>query len=446
MDVILNKIQSVFHNTEARNKVLFTLFIIFIFRLLASIPLPGLDPQVLTTINADNPFSTVLTLTTGGRLNSPSLVVIGLGSYISASILVQLLQTVIPKLEELSKEGQRGRMIITQITRYLTVPLSLLQAFFIYSLFNSGQIAANLVGDHSRTTIIAMVLAIAAGTIFLMWLSEEITERGIGNGSTVIILTGILAALPGVLPTDFSNIIATNQTNLLIGFVLGAFAVLMVVVYVGEAIRKIPIQYSSRVRSVDGGYDLPSEKSHFPLRPNMAGVMPVIFASAVASFPNYIASYLQTSLVGQESRKLYIISKWLMDNVYASNTIYTYIAIEVVFILAFTFMYTIATVKPDEIADNLKKSGAFIPGIRPGKFTAKYIQDVLLKLTLVGAVFLAVIAVSPTIARMFTGGIKLDLFTVIGGTSLLIIVSGLMEIFRQLDSLLLNRSYDKYVI
>jgi len=447
MENTLNKFKGFVTNKETRNRIIFTLFIIFVFRFLASVPLPGVNPDTLIEFFKDNPFSTIFSITTGGSLDSPSLVAIGLGSYISASIIVQLLQSVIPKLEELSKEGQRGRMVINQITRYLTVPLSIVQAIVIFTLFNSGQFG-NLIVDQSRSTVLAFILAITAGTLFLMWLAEAITEHGIGQGSTIIILLGILSSLPGVLPDDITNFVDTNQVSNLIFLVIGVFLLLMVVVMVSEAVRKIYIQYANRVRSVDNSYETtsPTEKSFFPIKPNLAGVMPVIFASALVSLPSYISQYFLTSLAGQESRKLYIIADWLQNNIYSASAIQNYLILEVILILLFTFMYTFTVFKPAEVAENLKKSGAFIPGIRPGINTSEYIASVVWRMTLIGAIFLAVIAISPSIMNTFSGGVRFSLFTVVGGTSLLIIVSGLLEVLRQLDALLLNRSYDKYSV
>jgi len=447
MEHTFNKLKGFFVNKESRNRILFTLFIIFIFRFLAAVPLPGVNPNTLIEFFKDNPFSTIFSITTGGRLDSPSLVAIGLGSYILASIIVQLLQSVIPKLDELSKEGQRGRMVINQITRYLTVPLSIIQSIVIYTLFSSGQFGT-LITDNSRSTVIAFVLAITAGTLFLMWLAEAITESGIGQGSTIIILVGILSSLPGVIPDDITNFVDTNQLSNLIFLVIGVFLLLMVVVLVSEAVRKIYIQYANRVRSIENSYEtsVPAEKSFFPIKPNLAGVMPVIFASAYVSLPSYVSQYFLTSLAGQESRKLYIISQWLQNNIYSSNAIYNYLILEVILILAFTFLYTFTVFKSVEVADNLKKSGAFIPGIRPGINTSDYISSVLWRMTFIGALFLAVIAISPTVMNHLSSGVKFSLFTVVGGTSLLIIVSGLLEVLRQLDALMLNRSYDKYSI
>jgi preprotein translocase subunit SecY len=449
MELITAKVKAILLNKETRSKILFTAFVILIFRFLAVIPLPGINPDTLLDFFKDNPFSTIFSLTTGGRLDSPSLVAIGLGSYISASIIVQLLQTVIPKLEEISKEGQRGRMILNQITRYLTIPLSIIQAIVIYTLFSSAQFSG-LIVDTSRSTIVAFILAITAGTVFLMWLAEAITENGIGQGSTIIILVGIMSTLPGVIPVDFENYFSTGQFNFVIGLIAFLFGLFLLVVFFNQAVRKIPIQYSNRVRSVNSSYDtaVAVEKSYFPIKPTIAGVMPVIFASALASLPSYVAQYFMTSLAGQESRKLYQISEWLTNNIYntAGGVNYNFLAIEVVLIMIFTFMYTITVFKPVEVADNLKKSGAFIPGIRPGDSTVAYISFVLWRVTLVGAIFLSIVAISPSIITAFSSGVQINLFTVIGGTSLLIIVSGILEVIRQVDALLLNRSYDKYSV
>lgn len=447
MDYTVQKIKSFFFNRETRNKILFTLFIILVFRFMAAVTLPGVDVSQLANITNNNPLSTIFSLSTGGKIDSPSLVAIGLGSYISASIIVQLLQSVLPKLEELSKEGQRGRMILNQITRYLTVPLTIVQALVILTLFKSGQFG-NLFYDASHfETTVAFVAALTAGTMFLMWMAEAITESGIGQGSTMIILVGILSSLFPVVGSTYNMFMEQSQASSLVFFILALFVLLMIVVLVSEAVRKITIQYSNRVRSIDNSLEsvAPAEKSFFPVKPNIAGVMPVIFASALVSLPNYIATYFMTTLADQPGRKLYIISEWLTKNIYANNAVYNYLMIEVVLILLFTFMYTFSVFKPAEVSENLKKSGAFIPGIRPGKNTTDYISSVVLRMTVVGAIFLVIVAIAPTLFIQASGGLKIDLFSVIGGTSLLIIVTGLLEVFRQLDALLLNRSYDKYI-
>ncbi len=443
-DLFVQKVRSAFTSPESRNRILVTLGVIAVFRFLSAIPLPGVNPQVLTDIFSSSPVLTIFSNISGGNFDSPTLASMGLASYISASILMQLLQTIIPKLDDLSKEGARGRTVINQITRIITIPLSIIQSILLYYIVISLS-NTQIIGDFSRSTILALILAFTASTIFLMWLAETITASGIGIGSTIIILVGILSNLPAVIPQDFSNFISNGQINFLIAFFIVMLLMFFLVVLFTEAVRKIPIKYSSRIRSSDNSSLPTAESSFFPIKPNMIGVMPVIFASMLTIAPNFLTGYILQALSTQPERKLYIVSKWLQDNIYAQSAILNYLLIEVVFIILFSFVYTYIQFKPAEVADNLKKSGAFIPGIRPGEYTASYINTVLIRMTVIGTFFLCIVAVAPSLmsfaSRFFTG-ITFSTFSFIGGTSLLIVVAGLLEVFRQLSAIKNVQSYD----
>jgi preprotein translocase subunit SecY len=448
---------------EIRKKLLFTISIILIYRVLAAVPLPGIDVKLFTQIFGSNPLTNIFTLVTGGRLDSPSLVAIGVGAYINASIIIQLLQTVIPKFEELSKEGERGRNVLNQYTRILAVPLSVIQAIVIYTILrNIGSRAPELSGIVANITplqVITMVTALSAGSIVLMWLGELITEYGIGNGISVIIMVSIITSLPSLVATDFAsiklkedfglllngnlNVLVNQNFTLVYGIIIGAFLLILGIVYLTEATRKLTIQYARRFRGAG------VQNSYLPLKVNQAGVIPVIFASALLTFPQIISQLLVSS--ADTTSFLYKVGTHLSESFIGKSlstqtgqdTLYYYITYFVL-IIAFTFFYTFVTYKPSETADNLKKSGGFIPGLRPGKATEDYIVHVLLRLTFVGAIFLAIVALIPNLVRLSEAGRRLSIFSGIGGTSLLIIVGVILDTLRQMKSLTVTKSYDQY--
>ena len=420
-----------FKTPDIRRRIFFTLSMLFVFRLLAAIPLPGINGEAFKEFFSGNPFGNVFTLITGGRLDNPSIVAIGLGSYINASVIIQLMKTVIPKLEELSKEGERGNRIINQYTRYLTVPLSILQGIVIYTILKNQ--FPSLVGEPGLLEISVMVMSLTAGTILLVWISELIDESGLGRGSSLIIFAGIVSSLPGLLLQDF-KVLGLN-TTLMVVVIAGLTLMIMGIVFVTEAVRKIPIQYARRVqgRKTYGG-----GSSYLPLKINQAGVMPVIFAGSLLSFPQIITQFFLSS--SEQNSFFYHISEKL-NLLYTNEYQLIYNSIYFLMIVAFTFFYTFVVLNPDEQSENLKKSGGFIPGIRPGKSTAKYIKHIMIRLTIVGAVFLAVVALIPSLVRSEA---NLAIFSGIGGTSILIIVGVVLDTIRQMKSMVVVRSYDAY--
>jgi preprotein translocase subunit SecY len=453
---------------EIQKRILFTIFLLLVFRILASIPLPGINTEVyqaVTSANTGNAFTNILTLATGSRIDTPSLVVIGLGSYINASIIVQLLTSVIPRLEELQKEGASGRRLLSQITRILTVPLSAMQGFFIFTYIkgNTAQVTAEsgdiffvsqLVSDMGAKEVALMILAIIAGSILLMWIGELITENGIGNGSSIIIMTGILTILPGLFITDFSDIasfisseLSSGNFSVLLGgdmifvylFIIGFLVLIAGIVFINEATRKVTIQYARRVRSTGA-----SQSSFLPLKINQAGVMPIIFASSFLTFPTIIANLIVGT--AEEGTSLYKIGETINNSPIfnANNPQPAYFILFFVLIIVFTYVYSFIVMKPGDTADNLKKSGGFIPGIRPGDSTAKYITTVMLRLTFVGSFFLAFIALLPNLVRLTERGSQMTIFVGIGGTSILIIVGVILDTMRQMKSLTVTRSYEMY--
>lgn len=416
---------------DIRRRVLFTLLMLLVFRLLAAIPLPGINGDAFREFFGNNPFGNIFTLVTGGRLDNPSIVAIGLASYINASVMLQLLQTVIPKLEELSKEGERGRQLINQYTRYLTVPLTILQALVIYTILEKQ--FPNLVGEPSVVEIATMVASLTGGTILLMWISELISEEGVGNGTSFIIFAGIIASLPGLISRDL-DLIAYDQV-LLASLIIGALIMIAGIVFVTEAVRKIPIQYARRVR---GRMMYGGQSSYLPLKINQAGVMPVIFAASLLTFPQILTQFFISA--SNPSSIFYKISEKL-NLLYSGEYLWVYNLLYFVFIVAFSFFYTFVVLNPNEQAENLQKSGGFIPGIRPGKSTAKHITDILIRLTVIGSLFLATVALIPSVARR---GTELAVLSGIGGTSILIVVGVILDTVRQLKSMVVTRSYEAY--
>jgi preprotein translocase subunit SecY len=360
-----------------------------------------------------------------------SIILMGVGPYITSSIIIQLLTVVIPSLEALQKEGEFGRQKINQYTRYLTVPLSFLQAFSMISLLRSQ----GIVTHFSPITLLIILLTTTAGTIFLMWLGEIITENGIGNGVSLIIALGIIAGLPA----NFRNTIALLTTggsldnSTIIGLLifLALFIVAIgLIVLMNEGERKIPVAYARRVR---GGSSYGSVQTHLPLKVNTAGVIPIIFALSILLFPGVIANFLATAR-----------SQWLANAATAvANFIQNqtnYSIIYFILVIAFTYFYTFIIFQPQQIAENLQKQGGFIPGVRPGKETADYVMAILSRITLTGAFFLGLIAILPFIIQNVTHIQTLA----ISGTSILIMVSVVLETMRQIQAQLLTRTYDNY--
>lgn len=481
---IVSFFQSLFSSKDLSTKIFVTLLIVLIYRALAAVPLPGVDMQVYgQTFGQASASETsyLFTLFTGGRLDSPSIVGLGLAAYINASIIMQLLPYAIPKLKEIQKQGERGKQIINQLTRFLTLPLS-----FFYSIaylmllsqrdFNSVDgvtpsgnplyLIPHAVGANfpSIEKIIFMAVALTAGTIFLMWLSEFITEKGIGNGSSVIITVGIIASLPSLISADLSSInfqdiitnllqgstiILTNPRTLsLIGVFVGLILLVVAIIFVNESLRKIPVQYARRVRGTETG-----KGSFLPIKFTMTGVLPVIFTYAFLSVPQLLVPLFKSRidetsglfdfLNSIENSFLFATQDQIVDS---RDTIYAIVYF--ILVLVFGVFYAFIVMNPKETAENLQKSGAFIPGIRPGKSTEKYITGVLLRIGFVGAVLLALIALSPIIASdvvLSATGSNLVILSQIGGTSLLILVSVYLDIFRQYKSLVATRSYERYI-
>ncbi|TSC70258.1 MAG: preprotein translocase subunit SecY [Parcubacteria group bacterium Gr01-1014_46] len=423
MKDFFNKITLVFQDAVLRKRIFFTLFALILFRVLAAIPISGIDEGRLAQFFSDNQFLGLLNVFSGGGLSQLSIVMLGVGPYITGSIIMQLLTIMSPKLKAMYQEdGEAGRRKFTQYGRLVTVPLALLQAFSFIKILESQQIISSLSGLGLATNLIV----ITAGSLLLMWIGEMVSEYGIGNGVSLIIFAGIVAALPTSIGQLFFAF-DPSQIPIYLALIVVAAIVIVLVVIITEAERPIPIVQAKQVRGnrVYGG-----GSSYLPLRINQAGVIPIIFALSILLFPQMILQFLQN--VNNEVIKS--VSSAVL-NILANSWFYGIAYFFLVFI--FTYFYTAVTFDPDQISTNLQKNGSFIPGVRPGKSTSDHISRILTRLTLVGALFLGVIAVLPLIVAQTTGITAIS----VGGTSLLIVVSVVIDLIKKVDAQVSIREY-----
>ncbi len=414
---------------ELRKRVIFTLLMLLVYRMGVQIPTPGINGEALAAFfekNASTLFG-MFNMFSGGALENFSIFALGIMPYISASIIIQLLTVVVPQLESLSKEGESGRRTITKYTRYGTVVLSVIQGFFIAAGLEgmSSPNGVPIVIDPSLQFKLMTVLTLTSGTAFIMWLGEQMTERGIGNGISMIIFSGIVARMPAAVMNTV-ELIKSGELSLIFlpVIVVMMFFVVGFIIFIETSQRRIPIQYAKRVvgRRVYGG-----QSSHLPLKINVSGVIPPIFASSIMMFPATIGSFIKIDWVQQVSAAL------------SPGTVYYY-TMFVGMVVFFCFFYTAVTFKPDDVAENLKKNGGFIPGIRPGKKTAEFLDKALVRLTVVGALYLSVVCVMPTLLIE-----KLNVPFYFGGTALLIVVGVAIDTISQIESHLIMRNYDGFM-
>ena len=420
-------LKKIWSNRELRTRSLVTLATLFIFRLVTHITVPGVNTEAIRSVFASNELLGLLDIFSGGTLANFSILALGLGPYINASIIMQVMTMAIKKLEELQKEGESGQEQINQYTRMLAVPLALGQSVAMYLLLNSS----GLVTASSPLELLTIITTLSAGSIFLMWLGENLTEYGIGNGISMLIFAGIVGRLPISL---FQTTAAATTTSIasLIVYALLALVVIYFVVTIDEARREIPVSYSRRIR---GGKEMGGGATFLPIKLNNAGVIPVIFAIAIVLAPSMIARLL-TNLPNQSiaAAATSFAASFTPQSI-SYNVIYFSL------VVAFTYFYTAIVFDTDKISDQLKKSGGYIPGIRPGKHTSKYLSYIVKRTTLAGALFLGTIAILPSIVQGFTG---LSTIT-IGGTSILIVVSVVLETYRKMESYLVTKSYDSFI-
>jgi preprotein translocase subunit SecY len=413
---MFNKLIGILKSKDLRNKILFVLGVFLVFRIMANIPVPGIDVLRIQEFFARNEAFGLLNLFTGGALDRVSIVMLGLGPYITATIIFQLLTLIFPQIEKMYKEeGEQGRQKFNQYSRIASIPLAALQGFAMLMFLKSQ----GAIGEISLSLMIASVLTIVAGSTILMWLGELISEKGIGNGVSLLIFAGIIASFPsnvGQMLTLFEG----SQIFYYMAFFILALLVIIGVVLINEGRRNIPISYAKRVR---GNKLYGGASTYLPLNINPAGVIPIIFAISILMIPSMLANFLNISWLSD-----------LMQNPLIHGILYF------ILVFVFTFFYTAVTFDPKNISSNLQKMGGFVPGIRPGQNTAEYLQSILSKVLIIGATFLGLVAVMPSIIQAFTGVQQFSFL--IGGTSLLIIVSVALETMKQINSQLEMREYD----
>ncbi|HLL60157.1 MAG TPA: preprotein translocase subunit SecY [Candidatus Nitrosocosmicus sp.] len=426
MKSILEEIKKIFHDPLLKKKILFTFIILFFFRLFAFLPVPAVNLANLKALFAQSQFLSLLDIFSGGTLINFSVMALGLGPYINASIIIQLLTVVVPKLEELAKEGESGRAKINQYTRMLTLPITVLQSIGIYVLLQNQKVIQQL--DFIQ--FLSFLLTMTAGTYILVWFGELISEFGLGNGISLIIFAGIVARMPVVFTQTALTFNSELFFNVLI-LILLSILVVAAVVFINEAIRKIPVYYAKRVK---GNKMYQGATNYLPLKLNQAGVIPIIFAVSFVLFPQMLGNFLAYT----KNPAINNISKFLITTFDPSS--FTYNALYFLLVISFTFFYTAVVFNPQKIADEIQKHGGFIPGVRPGLATKQYLQRVLYRITTVGAVFLALVAILPSIVSQITGITAI----VVGGTSILIVVSVVLETFKTVKAQMVMKSYDRF--
>jgi len=435
MATLTDTFRNIFKIHELRQRILYTLAILVIVRFGSHLTLPGVDAQLLTQSMANqttNNLFGLYDLFVGGAFSNAAIFALGIMPYISASIIIQLMGAVVPYFQKLQQEGEEGRKKITQLTRYGTVLISALQAWGVtVRLLNIQVQGMSIVPAQVQgfSWVLSTIVILTAGTVFMMWMGEQITEKGIGNGISLIIFIGIIARFPFAMLDEY-RLIDSGQRSLIIELIIIAFMFFIIagVVLVTQGTRRIPVQYAKRVvgRKIYGGVT-----QYIPLRVNTAGVMPIIFAQSIMFIPNTVLSFFP------DNEFLQTVSGYF---VYTSPV---YSAIYALMIVFFTYFYTAIAFNPKDVADNMKKQGGFIPGIRPGKQTSEFIDNILTKITLPGSIFLAIIAILPAFVSAW--GVSGQFAQFFGGTSLLIIVGVALDTLQQIESHLLMRHYDGFM-
>lgn len=420
-----DKVLQVWKIKDIRTKIIYVLAMLVIFRLVAHIPIPGVNLANLRQFISGNQIFGLLDVFSGGTMKNFSIVMLGVGPYITSSIIFQLLAMIVPSLEELTKEGESGQQKINMYTRLLAVPLAFLQSYAMIKLLSNSSLP--IITDLSPFRMIVIMTTITAGTMFLMWIGELISEQKIGNGISLLIFSGIVASLPGAVRNVMLNY---NPSDFYTFLLFGVVAVITIVgvVFINEGQRNIPVNYAKQVR---GNRMYGGSASHLPLRVNMSGVIPIIFAISLILFPPLIAQFfanVKTAWIAGLAVKTIAL--------FQNQLFYAILYFALVF--GFTYFYTAVIFHPQKIAENLQKQGGFIPGTRPGKETEKYLGQTMNRINLIGALFLGVIAILPLVVQAFMGTSNLA----IGGTSLLIVVSVAIETAKQIDAQLTMHAYD----
>jgi preprotein translocase subunit SecY len=423
---LLNTLLAIINTKEVRRRFLFTAFVFFVFRWLAHIPVPAVDVAQLRTLFAGNQFLSLLNIFSGGTLSNFSVVAVGINPYITASIVIQLATLAFPSLKEMQKESESGRERLNQYTRLLAVPLAVVQSISVLTLLRSQQ----LLQTSDPLSLIALITTLVAGSMIIMWLGELVTQYGIGNGISMVLFAGIVSMLP-VAAAQTLSITSSDQLMTMGSFGLVFLAVIGLIVFMNEAVRKVMIQYAKRVR---GGRTFGGQSTHLPIKVNVTGVLPIIFAVSLMLVPGFVARLMVTS--GRPE----LLSIGQQLTIWSAPTSPVYMSTYFIIVFFFSFFSALIFFNAEDISNELKKSGAFIPGIRPGGPTKTFLEFVVTRITLAGGAFLGFIAILPSIAQSLTGIQSLA----IGGTSVLIVVSVVLETAKQVQSMLVGQNYEQY--
>ncbi len=428
---MFQKLKQVWQSKDLRNKIFFVIAILIFYRVLTQISLPGVNLENLSRIFQANEFLSLFSLLTGGSAENFSIVLMGLSPYINASIIVQLLTVIVPYFENLSNEGDQGRQKLNSITRWLTLPLAFVQSYGMIVLLNSQSQLPIIENVGDPKVILPIMLTVTAGTVLLMWLGELISEKGIGNGISLIIFAGITASIPGQMAQSLA--LATSQPEQLIPLLVMIVITIVLVVLtisITEGYRKIPVTYA--------GQGARGQLSMIPIRVNQAGMIPIIFAVALISFPTLLSQILQKASI----ESLQGVSNFFLTYFAVNSPLY--LICYFILILGFTSFYVSITFKPEQIAENIQKRGGYIPGIRPGKATSDFIGKISMRLSLFGGLFIAIIALIPTLAQQgLTAAVASTAPIIISGAGIIIIVGVVLDLIRQVNSQLIMHDYSK---
>lgn len=431
---MVSYLQQIWNSKDLRTKILFTLGLIVLARFLGHITVPGVSMDAIRAMTTKNELLQMFSLLTGGSMENFSIILMGISPYINASIIIQLLTVIVPKLESLSKEGEQGRRKLNAYTRWITFPLAFFQSYGMILLLNSQAQIPLISNVTDPAIVLPIMLTITAGSVLLVWIGEQITERGIGNGISVLIFAGIVAGIPEMIGRGLF-LASEDDTKLIpfIAMILITVLLVTIVVLVNEAQRKIPITYAGR------GVRAKSDQSFLPIRINQAGMVPIIFAVALISFPGLMSQFL----LGAKSAWLRDVGTYMKDMFIPGSL--AYVLVYFLLVIGFTYFYVSITFKPEEVAESIQKRGGYVPGIRPGKQTSEYIADVSNKMTFFGGLFIGIIAVLPMVVEMFfqssgIGAIPL----LMTGSGIIIIVGVVLELIRQVNAQLVMHDYKKF--
>jgi preprotein translocase subunit SecY len=429
----MNYLLQIWHSKDLRKKILFTFGILVVVRLLGQVTIPGANQEALRVIFQQNQLLGMFSLLTGGSAHNFSIILMGLSPYINASIIIQLLTVVIPKLENISKEGEQGRRTLNQYTRILTIPIAFLQSYGMIALLNSQSQVAIISSISAPNVILPIMVTVVTGSLLLMWLGELITEMGIGNGISLIIFAGIIANIPTILGQSLALAQQSNERLVpLVIMILATVTLCILVILITEAQRNVPIIYAGHGAKGKGA------NSSLPIRVNQAGMIPIIFAVSLVSAPQLLGTFMKNST----NETLKNFADWLTT--FFSSSGIPYLITYFLLIIAFTFFYVSITFNPDDVAESIQKRGGYIPGIRPGKQTAEYLGKISNRLNLWGGLFIAFIAVSPILLGSVFSSVGMgSVPTLISGAGLIIIAGVVLELLRQINAQLVMHDYNK---